>query len=1187
MARICIVARHLSDRFVAMGVLPALLLSFVCAVAGLDNGWVGGAETPPVPRTIVSLDGTRWLLAPDPQNVGIKDEWFRTPRPDAQRTKVPWIIQDTFPGQHGVFWYWHAFRVPKHPSADGRYLLRFGAVDYKADVWLNSVRVGGHEGGETPFTLDVTKVIEPNAMNRLAVRVLNPTDQPIDGIVLGQTGRRCKVVSYRAGAGFDYGGIVGAVELLLVPPVRMDDLFVRPDPGTGKIDVQVDVVNTKKTAARGWLELSVAPVSSGETIARIRSPRTFASGAMRVKSAVRVSAPHLWDLNDPYLYRVTARVVIEGSSASDERSRRCGFRDFRFANGYFRLNGRRIYVRCTHTCNHFPVGLHLPLAPDLVRRDLLNLKVMGFNSVRFIWGGAFPAQLDLCDEIGLLVYEESFASEPIDACPEMPDRFDRAVTELIRRDRNHPSVVIWGLLNEARDDPTFRHAVGMLPLVRELDDTRVVMLNSGRYDRAHGGSPIGAVAGLDIWPRIAPAEPWVARNRTDRVIQALGITWPAGVLACHPGPTGEYSGVRWTAPKNGRTTITATFTGIAEHATTDVHVLHNGHALFDGAINLHGHGNSATFAKQLAVQKDDTIDCVVGFGNGSYGADSTAISIRIAAAGRTFDATDDFSVVQNPNGVWSYGRLVPGPKPDAASFVRYDDAQALGNQPVSSVGSICNPGSTQWEDTVDDRHFYPRVPHTADTMHALRTLEAGQRPVFLSEYGIGSAVDLWRAVRHYEQIGAERLEDARFFQDKLNRFLADWRQWRLADTFGRPRDFFMASLRKMAGQRLLGLNAIRSNPNIIGHSLTGAIDHVMCGEGLTTLFRDLKPGTVDALYDAWSPLRFCLFAEPLQIYRGARIHLEAVLANEGALAPGEYPVRLQVMGPDMACVFQRAVSLRVPAADGDREPPLAIPFFAADVTINGPAGRYRFLATMEHGGAPAGGEALFHVADAAEMPAVETEVVLWGDDPELAKWLADHGIRNRPFSPDSSAVRELILASTAPAHAGPKAWQELVHRIERGASVIFLSPAIFRRDDDPTGWLPLARRGTLNTIRGWLYLKDEWAKRHPIFDGLQAGGLMDYTFYREIIPDAVWSGQDTPAEAVAGAIKASQDYSSGLMVAVYKRGAGRFILNSLRIRDNLTTNPVAERLLRNMLRYAAGTRGVRAKPPENGRQEQD
>jgi hypothetical protein len=106
-------------------------------------------------------------------------------------------------------------------------------------------------------------------------------------------------------------------------------------------------------------------------------------------------------------------------------------------------------------------------------------------------------------------------------------------------------------------------------------------------------------------------------------------------------------------------------------------------------------------------------------------------------------------------------------------------------------------------------------------------------------------------------------------------------------------------------------------------------------------------------------------------------------------------------------------------------------------------------------------------------------------------------------------------------------------------------------------------------LPSWLYHKDEWAKNHPIFEGLPAGDLMDYTFYREIIPDAAWTGQDPPAEVVAGAINTSIDYSAGLLVSVHSLGAGRFILNTLHIRENLGQNPAADRLLVNMLRYAA------------------
>jgi hypothetical protein len=286
--------------------------------------------------------------------------------------------------------------------------------------------------------------------------------------------------------------------------------------------------------------------------------------------------------------------------------------------------------------------------------------------------------------------------------------------------------------------------------------------------------------------------------------------------------------------------------------------------------------------------------------------------------------------------------------------------------------------------------------------------------------------------------------------------------------------------------------------------------------------------------------------------------------------PKDHPARLQVVGPNLARVLDRTVTVTVPERDGKTEPPPARLCFAEDVAIDGPSGAYRFLATFERGAAAAGGTTEFYVTDRAEMPAVEAEVVLWGDDPELAQWLAERGIRSRPFASGASAGRELILASRKPpAPGGAPAFADLARRIARGSSAVFLSPEVFAGGDQPTAWLPLAHKGTLVPIRGWLYLKDEWAKRHAIFEGLPSGGLMDYAYYREIIPDLVWSGQDPPAEAVAGAIKASQDYASGLMVAVYTLGDGRFVLNTLQIRENLETHPAAERLLRNMLRYAS------------------
>jgi hypothetical protein len=126
-----------------------------------------------------------------------------------------------------------------------------------------------------------------------------------------------------------------------------------------------------------------------------------------------------------------------------------------------------------------------------VRQDLVYAKAAGYNTVRFIAAVAREDQLDFCDEIGLMVYEETRASWLLGDSPRMGEHFDRSFDETVRRDRNHASVVIWGLLNETYDGPVFRHAVGYLPRLRELDDTRLVLLSSGRWD---GDLSVGSVS---------------------------------------------------------------------------------------------------------------------------------------------------------------------------------------------------------------------------------------------------------------------------------------------------------------------------------------------------------------------------------------------------------------------------------------------------------------------------------------------------------------------------------------------------------------------------------------------------------------------------------------------------------------------------------------------------------------------
>lgn len=135
-----------------------------------------------------------------------------------------------------------------------------------------------------------------------------------------------------------------------------------------------------------------------------------------------------------------------------------------------------------------------------------------------------------------------------------------------------------------------------------------------------------------------------------------------------------------------------------------------------------------------------------------------------------------------------------------------------------------------------DAHWYPAVPQSLDTDHFIRGLGHEDKPVFLSEYGIGSLMDVIDEWRRYEQVGAHPdLEDATMFREQSEGLLADWKRLGFDGVYPFPEDLLRESQRLHARQRTLGFNCIRSNPRLCGYNLTGMLDHGMTGEGRLTL----------------------------------------------------------------------------------------------------------------------------------------------------------------------------------------------------------------------------------------------------------------------------------------------------------------------------------------------------------------
>lgn len=442
----------------------------------------------------ISLNDKSWRLAVDSTNEGRQKGWFRTPPvSESRQTYVPWVIQDVFHNYHGVAWYWREFDAPVNHNEGGRYLLRFNAVDYMADVWINGIYAGGHEGSETPFNLDVSEMIERGSKNLLVVRVLNPTYQPIDGISLKDTPSGAKQYPFTGNAAYNSGGIIGDVDLLLVPSVRINNVFVNPDWRTGKVRIVADIFNAGPGGAVSILSYKVSDAATESPLQSVEQRQTYRKGNNSVELNFEVKDHKLWSPDEPTLYRI--EVSVQTLSSTDICSVRFGFRDFCFKNGYFRLNGKRIFLKGTNFSTHYPVGFTVPLSEEMLRADVVNMKALGFNFVRIPFGCPNSRVLDIYDELGIMVQQEHFGCwqigdyggyrypKPSNNDSLLLKRFENSIREVIIRDRNHASLVMWGVLNENSDGIIFRKAVEILPVLRMLDPSRLFVLNSGRFDR--------------------------------------------------------------------------------------------------------------------------------------------------------------------------------------------------------------------------------------------------------------------------------------------------------------------------------------------------------------------------------------------------------------------------------------------------------------------------------------------------------------------------------------------------------------------------------------------------------------------------------------------------------------------------------------------------------------------------------
>ncbi len=363
--------------------------------------------------------------------------------------------------------YRRALKVPAS-AAGKRVFVDFEGVMTAATVYLNGTRLGQYRGGYTPFSFELTSHLDPNGDNLLAVEV-DSTERP-DIPPFGNE------VDY-----LTFGGIYREVALRIVPQTFLENIYARPKDvlgATPTVDVECFLDRSSARAAGpGALSLHAElHASDGRLVAaatlKLPAPTPTphhpddadqAMGALAPVSPVpdaytltldKLGRLDLWDLRNPHLYTVQAELLEDGR-VIDRESRRIGFREASFTPQGFSLNGTVIKLHGLDRHQTFPwVGQAMPARVQgrdatILRHDL------HCNIVRTSHYPQSRHFLDACDEIGLLVLEEIPGWQHIGDVAWQDVAVDN-VRRMIRRDWNHPSIILWGTrINESRDNHDF------------------------------------------------------------------------------------------------------------------------------------------------------------------------------------------------------------------------------------------------------------------------------------------------------------------------------------------------------------------------------------------------------------------------------------------------------------------------------------------------------------------------------------------------------------------------------------------------------------------------------------------------------------------------------------------------------------------------------------------------------------
>jgi beta-galactosidase len=350
----------------------------------------------------------------------------------------------------GICWYRKSFELA--PDArDKAIYLRFEGAMNAASIWVNGQSVGHFLGGYLPYVMDISKLVHAGATNVIAVRLDNQ-DNPITG------------PKPLASLDFNlYGGLYRTASLIIKDKLHITDPILADKTAGGGVfvtfpavskqeatlNIRTLVLNADQRPRSFVLKTTIVNAMDEPVASSVSSPQELPPGADReVTQEIHLQKPKLWSPQSPDLYQVRSEVLDNGNAVDVEQTR-IGIRRIQIDKDGFLINGEKTFLRGVNRHQEYPyIGNAVP--DDAQYRDACKIKQAGFDYVRLSHYPQSPAFLDACDELGLVVMDSILGWQYFSKDPGFAELKYQECRQLIRRDRNHPSVILWEVsLNES------------------------------------------------------------------------------------------------------------------------------------------------------------------------------------------------------------------------------------------------------------------------------------------------------------------------------------------------------------------------------------------------------------------------------------------------------------------------------------------------------------------------------------------------------------------------------------------------------------------------------------------------------------------------------------------------------------------------------------------------------------------